>query len=91
MGHEPFSENVAAKIDAEVSKIIADAKVRAAKILEEHSVALEAIAKALIEKETVEREEFETILIAHGITPKKREEESILIAPGTAGGAIAPA
>ncbi|MHB1163493.1 MAG: ATP-dependent zinc metalloprotease FtsH [Minisyncoccota bacterium] len=85
LGREPYSEHVAAEIDAEVSHIIEEAKVRAIKVITEHRGALDAIAKELIEKETVEREEFEKILVLNGITPKKREEEDILIAPSTIG------
>lgn len=76
LGREPYSEHVAAKIDAEVSSIIERAKTRARKVLEDHRKALDAIAKVLIEKETVEREEFENVLIANGITPKKRDDEN---------------
>ena len=47
---------------------------------------LDAIAKHLVEVETIEREGFEKLLIANGITPKKKEEEGVVIAPGTAGG-----
>ena len=65
------------QIDAEVSRIIDEAKARAKKVILEHRVALDAIAKELIEKETVERAEFEKILLANGITPKKKEEEGI--------------
>ena len=43
-------------------------------MLEEHRGALDAIAKTLVEVETLEREDFEKVLIANGITPKKREE-----------------
>ena len=81
MGSEPYSENVAMQIDAEVSKIIDDARARAKKVITEHRKALDAIAKELVEKETIERSEFEKILIANGITPKKKEEEGIVIAP----------
>ncbi|MCR4275818.1 MAG: ATP-dependent zinc metalloprotease FtsH [Candidatus Parcubacteria bacterium] len=84
LGNEPYSEQVAAQIDAEVSRIIDEAKVRAKKVISEHRGALDAIAKELIEKETIERSEFEKILIANGITPKKNEEEvasGITIAP----------
>ncbi len=88
LGNEPYSEQVAAKIDAEVARIIDEARERAKKAISEHRGALDAIAKELIEKETVERPEFEKILIANGITPKKKEEEGVLVAPGTAGGAI---
>ena len=74
MGNEPFSEKVAAEIDAEVSRIIEEAKLRAVAVIERHRGALDAIAKELIEKETVERAEFEKILVLNGITPKKKEE-----------------
>ncbi len=75
MGNEPYSEHVAMQIDAEVSRIIEEAKARAQKVISENSGALKAIAKELVEKETVERHDFEQILIANGIIPKKREEE----------------
>ena len=81
LGNEPYSENVAAKIDAEVSRIIEEAKQRAVKVLKEHRGALDVIAKELIEKETIERAEFEKLLIANGITPKKKEEEGVDIVP----------
>ncbi len=81
LGNEPYSEQVAAQIDAEVSRIIDEAKARAKKVISEHRGALDAIAKELIEKETVERGEFERILVANGITPKKQEEDGITIAP----------
>ena len=81
LGNEPYSEHVAMQIDAEVARIIDEAKARAKKVISEHRGALNAIAKELIEKETIERSEFEKILLANGITPKKRDEEGITIAP----------
>ena len=87
LGNEPYSEEVAAQIDAEVTRIIDEAKLRAKNVISEHRAALDAIAKVLIEKETIERTEFEKILVVNGITPKSREEEQpVIIAPGTAGG-----
>ncbi len=83
MGNEPYSEKVAAEIDAEVSRIIDEAKARAQKVITEHRGALDAIAQALVERETVERADFEQILVANGITPKKGDEEGITIAPST--------
>ena len=77
LGNEPYSEEVAARIDAEVSEIIETAKGRAKEVLLAHEGALEAITKELVEKETLEREAFELILVANGITPKKREEEFV--------------
>jgi len=68
------SEEVAAAIDAEVRRIIDGAYKKAEKVMIKHRGALEAIAQRLIEVETIEREEFEKILIANGITPKKKED-----------------
>lgn len=74
-----YSEKVSAEIDAEVKKIIDGAYDKALKIITEHRKALDATAKALVEKETLEREEFEQLLLVHGITPKKKQE--IIVEP----------
>jgi len=68
------SEEIAAQIDAEVKKIIDGAHKKAEAVIKKHRKALEAIAKKLVEVETIERDEFEKILIANGITPKKKED-----------------
>jgi len=69
-----YSEKISADIDAEVRSIIDGAYKKAEKIITEHRKLLDGIAQRLMEVETVEREEFETILIAHGVTPKKKDE-----------------
>jgi len=66
-----YSEEVAAKIDKEMAKFIEQAQAEAEKILAKHKALLEKIAKTLIEKEMIEKEEFE-ILIKDG--KKEREE-----------------
>lgn len=76
-GDAAYSQDIAGKIDAEVSRIIAEAKVRAREVLENHRGALDAIAKRLVEVETIEREEFEKLLVANGITPKTPDEEDV--------------
>lgn len=68
------SQAVAAEIDAEVKKIIDGAYEKAEDVMKKHRAALDAIAAKLIEVETIERDEFEKILIAHGIIPKKKED-----------------
>jgi len=72
-GGEP-SEESAAMVDAEVKKIIGTCYERAENVIRTHRTAFEAIAKMLIEVETIERDDFEKILIAHGIIPKKKED-----------------
>jgi cell division protease FtsH len=68
------SEEMAAKIDEEVKRIIDGAHKRAEEVLTKHRAVLDAIAKALVEIETIERDDFEKILIANGIVPKKKED-----------------
>ncbi|HEY4488889.1 MAG TPA: ATP-dependent zinc metalloprotease FtsH [Candidatus Paceibacterota bacterium] len=85
--NETYSQEMAAKIDGEVRRIIDEAKEKAHKVLTDHKKALEMIAEKLVEVETLERDEFEKLLILNGITPKKKEEETpIIIAEDLKGG-----
>ncbi len=74
MGGEEYSEKVGAMIDEEVSKIMNNALVTAKEVLTEHRKVLDAIANKLIEVETLEQNEYNQLIIAHGIMPKKKEE-----------------
>ncbi|RJR14081.1 cell division protein FtsH, partial [Candidatus Parcubacteria bacterium] len=69
-----ISDEVAAKIDAEVKVIIEGARKKAEDVLTKYRATLDAIAKKLVEVETIEREDFEKILIANGITPKQKQD-----------------
>ncbi len=69
-----YSEKISSDIDAEVSSIIHTAYDKATKIMQEHRKALDAIAKKLVEVETLERAAFEDVLIANGITPKAKQD-----------------
>lgn len=57
-----YSESVAAKIDKEVESIIKTAEKTAQKIVKKKKKLLQKIAKTLIEKETIERKEFEKLI-----------------------------
>lgn len=57
-----YSEKVAAKIDEEVSKLIDGALKTAQKILIKKNLKLKEIAARLIEKETIEKQEFEEMV-----------------------------
>ena len=61
-----YGDEVAEKIDAEVQKIIAEARERAKDILTQYRPALDAVVARLMAVETLEREEYEGILKAHG-------------------------
>ena len=74
VGDKEYSEKVGAEIDAEVSKIMNEAKKKVEKIIKEHRKVLDAVARRLIEVEIIEQKEFEEILVAHGIVPKKKKD-----------------
>lgn len=57
-----FSEKKAAEIDKEVERFIKEAEKKSQKILNERRHLLKNIAKILIRKETIERQEFEKII-----------------------------
>ncbi len=66
--HRDYSEEVARKIDREIEKLIRQAEETAKKILLKKKRLLDRIAQRLIEKETIEKEEFEALI-------RKKEKE----------------
>lgn len=56
-----YSEKIAAQIDKETERFIKEAEKKTLKILQKKRKTLEKIAKVLIEKETIEKEEFEKL------------------------------
>jgi cell division protease FtsH len=74
VGEREYSEDVSALIDSEVSKIMYDAMKKVERIVTTQSHILEAIAERLIVVETIEQKEFEEILVANGIKPKKKQD-----------------
>src|ERR1035437_3322132 len=73
MVEKEYSQVVGDKVDAEVSRIINDGIKSAEKVLTEHNKAFTAIAHKLIEVETLEQEDYEKILTAHGIMLTKKD------------------
>jgi len=77
-----YSEKTAEIIDAEITGLLEEAKERAAKVISEHTKELEALVKVLMEKETVERDEFVEIM---GGKVKKADDvnkKGMEVAPG---------
>lgn len=69
-----YSEKIAEAIDKEVAKFIANARKEATEIVNKNREKLNLVAKTLLEKETLEREEFEG-LMSGGKTEKLETEE----------------
>ena len=66
---KPFSEETAEAIDEEVRKIINESHDEARRLLTEHRARLDALAKALLERETLNEEE---ILAVTGLSPSAK-------------------
>ena len=69
-GAREYSEETAREIDLEVRKIVEDALIEVRKILLDRRAALEAVAKLLMEKETIDGKELRELLASHYHGPK---------------------
>jgi len=57
-----YSEKTAQMIDEEINRLLDEAKKKAEKIVEEHRESMNKLVKVLLEKETVEQDEFKKIM-----------------------------
>src|SRR5207237_8170640 len=63
MGNEPdYSEEIAREIDDEIRRVIEDAHENALRVLREHMDELHKISAILIERETIDKDQFERLL-----------------------------
>jgi cell division protease FtsH len=84
LAEKTISENTSMQIDQEVSKLMSQALTEAEQILKINKKALDNISTELIKVETLEREDFEKLLILNGIKPKTKPlvgEEGEIFAP----------
>ncbi len=73
MREKNYSEDTAQKIDAEVKSIIDGAHAKARDILKKNRKFLDVVAKTLLEKETIEGEEFEAMYKEYSVNGKKKK------------------
>ena len=85
-----YSEEVAKKIDDEVSKLISEAYDRATSVLTKYRSYLETIAQRLIKEETLEQEQFHEIIKDIIPAAKKQAPEFTDELPNTDDLSIAP-
>jgi cell division protease FtsH len=75
MGAEPdYSEEVAREIDDEIRRVIEDAHETAHRVLREHMDELHRLSAILIERETIDKDQFERLLAGES-------EESVFVEP----------
>lgn len=79
MSERTISEKTSSVVDAEVAKILDDSMKKTEQILINHRKALDSLSEELIRVETLEREDFEKLLILNGIKPKQKDDELELL------------
>ena len=71
MGSEPdYSEETAREIDDEIRRVIEEAQERAGTVLSEHIDELHRISELLIERETIDKDQFERLLAGEPVFPE---------------------
>ena len=88
MHSRDYSEDMSRVVDEEVARILRDQEARARKILEDHRSGLEAVAKAVLEKETVDGSEVARLIDeAYGRPVHDEDAASLHFAGSIFGGA----
>ncbi len=90
IGHtRSYSEELAARVDEEVKRILDEALAKSEKILREHEDLLHKIAAVLIERERIDGDEFEILWNGGELPPMEKDEapkaEGVDKAPEDAG------
>jgi len=76
MGAEPdYSEEIAREIDDEIRRVLEEAHDRARKVLTEHMEELHKISELLIERETIDKDQFERLLAGEAVATVFPEPE----------------
>ncbi|MFT3921523.1 MAG: ATP-dependent zinc metalloprotease FtsH [Myxococcales bacterium] len=70
--HQDYSEMTAQEIDAEVRRIITEQYARAKGLCKENMDKLDAIAEALLERETLDSEELDALMDGRPMPPRER-------------------
>jgi cell division protease FtsH len=82
MGAEPdYSDEVAKEIDDEIRRVIEEAHDKATRVLREHADELHRLAGILMERETIDKDQFERLLAGEPEESVFAEEEQPTPAP----------
>jgi cell division protease FtsH len=80
------SEHTSQLVDQEIKRILDEAHARARELVEHNKDLLERIAQALLDRETVDREEIALIAEGKELPPLELPQPQPLLAPGASGG-----
>jgi cell division protease FtsH len=82
MGNEPdYSDEIAREIDDEIRRVIEEAHQNAHRVLREHMEELHKLSAILIERETIDKDQFERLLAGEDQASVFPEEELVAEAP----------
>ncbi|RCJ21504.1 cell division protein FtsH [Nostoc sp. ATCC 43529] len=73
MTRSDYSESIASRIDAQVRAIVEDCYETAKKIIRDHRTVTDRLVDLLIEKETIDGEEFRQIVAEYAEVPEKQQ------------------
>ena len=71
MSRSDYSESIASRIDSQVRGIVDECYENAKKIMRDHRIAIDRFVDLLIEKETIDGDEFRQILAEYTYVPEK--------------------
>jgi cell division protease FtsH len=71
MSKSEYSESIAARVDAQVREIVEECYENAKKIIRDHRTACDRLVDLLIEKETIDGDEFRQIVAEYTEVPEK--------------------
>jgi cell division protease FtsH len=84
-----YSEEIAVEIDKEVRSIIDECYERSRQILTENRIKMDEIVRVLLEKESIEREEF-IALMEGAKAPEPSGPPAAPMSPSATGSSVAP-
>jgi cell division protease FtsH len=73
MSKSEYSEEIASRIDAQVRELIQHAYEEAIRIMRENRTVIDRLVDLLIEKETIDGEEFRQIVAEYTVVPEKEQ------------------
>jgi cell division protease FtsH len=73
MSKSEYSEEIACRIDAQVRELIQHAYEEAIRIMRENRTVIDRLVDLLIEKETIDGEEFRQIVAEYTVVPEKEQ------------------
>jgi cell division protease FtsH len=73
MSRSEYSEEIACRIDAQVRELIKHAYEEAIRIMRENRTVIDRLVDLLIEKETIDGEEFRQIVAEYAVVPEKEQ------------------